>query len=98
MTNISHTCCSWKGISKDGEYGRLLCRRCSEKKGIFNFLVGILSMKLSATVQICIWEHSEEPVQVLIFIENCRISGILRVFFAFQSVLYNSFFIISKFS
>ena len=23
-------------------------------------------MKLSATVQICIWEHSEEPVTVLI--------------------------------
>ena len=54
-------------------------------------------MKLSATVQICIWEHSEEPVTVLIFIENCRISGILRAFFAFQSVLYNSFFIIAKF-
>ena len=55
-------------------------------------------MKLSATVQICIWEHSEEPVTVLIFIENCRISGILKAFFAFQSVLYNSFFIIAKFS
>ena len=54
-------------------------------------------MKLSATVQICIWEHSEEPVTVLIFIENCRISGILRAFFAFQSVLYNSFLIIAKF-
>ena len=37
-------------------------------------------MKLSATVQICIWEHLEGPVSVLVFIENCRIFNLNQVF------------------
>lgn len=81
MTNISHTYCSVRReYQKVMNIEDIVSYRCSEKKGIseLDFIVGILSMTLSATIQICIWQHLEGPVSVLVFIENCSIfkSGI----------------------
>lgn len=81
MTNISHTYCSvGREYQKVMNMEDIVSYRCSEKKGIseLDFIVGILSMTLSATIQICIWRHLEGPVSVLVFIENCSIfkSGI----------------------